>query len=63
MFNELFKSQQRMDRRKFFTKSSLGIGALALGNLLKAESVASPLAGIPGLPHFAPRAKRIVFLF
>ncbi|MCP9235838.1 DUF1501 domain-containing protein [Lewinella sp. JB7] len=63
---DLFGVKQKFDRREFLTRSSLGIGAMALGSLMKAEApfqVDNPLGGLPGLPHFAPRAKRIVFLF
>jgi hypothetical protein len=49
-------------RRHFFQRTGLGIGALALGSLLRdatAESV-NPLA--PKQPHFAPKAKRVIYL-
>ena len=49
-------------RRHFFQKTGLGIGALALGSLLReasAESV-NPLAPKP--PLFAPKAKRVIYL-
>src|SRR5208282_2245289 len=39
--------------RRFFS-------GLALASLLKAERQQQ---GLPGLPHFAPRAKRIIYLF
>ncbi|XOV90964.1 MAG: DUF1501 domain-containing protein [Bacteroidota bacterium] len=64
--NEL---QGVLDRRKFLTKTSLGIGALAFGSLLGAEEAfgveqqTSTHSGLPGFPHFAPKAKRIVYLF
>ena len=56
-------------RRRFFGKAATGIGAAALASLLQGEGWAAPVAprprtgGLPGLPHFAPRAKRVVFLF
>ena len=37
-----------------------GIGATALGTLLASESKAAPLSE---LPHFAPKAKRVILLF
>ncbi len=60
-----------MDRREFLTKTSLGLGAMAFGSLLGmdkafASSPNNPISGpngIPGLPHFVPKAKRIVYLF
>ncbi len=42
-----------LTRRHFFGKSATGIGAAALGSLLSAET----------LPHFAPKAKRVIYLF
>lgn len=47
-------------RRHFFGKSAYGLGAVALSKLLGDEL---PRGGMPGLPHFAPRAKRVVYLF
>ncbi|HEV8066167.1 MAG TPA: DUF1501 domain-containing protein [Planctomycetaceae bacterium] len=67
--------QTRRDftRRHFFANAGLGIGSLALASLLSDGTI---LAGatvsderrqshaLPaGLPHFAPRAKRVIFLF
>jgi hypothetical protein len=54
-------------RRHFFKQCGIGIGALALEALLRedlfAEShqQANPMAAKP--PHFAPKAKRIIYLF
>ena len=57
-----------MTRRQFFSRGSAGIGLAALGSLLKPALMASSKGdsgspGLPGLPHFAPTAKRAVFLF
>src|SRR5262249_1096419 len=45
----------------------LGLGTAALASLLPGRSEAapatSPTGGLPGLPHFAPRAKRAIYLF
>src|ERR1700738_1336244 len=46
-------------RRQFFTRSSAGIGAAALASLLDPKAFAS---GLAGLPHFAPTAKRVIYL-
>jgi hypothetical protein len=46
-----------MDRRKFLTQTTGGLGAAALSSLLQADE---PL---PDLPHFAPKAKRVIYLF
>lgn len=58
-------------RRAFFGQAAGGIGGIALGCLLNnwgtacaqeptARTPSSP--GLPGLPHFAPKAKRVIYL-
>ena len=47
-------------RRHFFGRSAYGLGVAALANLLGEDLSAS---GLSDLPHFAPRAKRVVYLF
>jgi hypothetical protein len=63
--------QQRaayLTRRQFFSKSATGIGAAALATLLTRDgfAVKLPMAtnrgGLHGLPHFAPKAKRVIYL-
>src|SRR5438477_4563947 len=49
-----------ISRRDLLVRSGLGFGALALADLLHAES-ANPLA--PHRPHFPGKAKRVVHLF
>lgn len=57
---------QRVTRRQMFGSAASGIGAVALASLLESDSVASSIPqqekqnGLPGLPHFAPKAKRVV---
>jgi Protein of unknown function (DUF1501) len=53
-------------RRHFFQQCRVGVGAMALGSLLAVDGKAAatesdPLAPRP--PHFAPRAKSVIFLF
>lgn len=55
-------------RREFFTTGAAGLGGLALTSLLAddglaepAPQLADPLAVKP--PHFAPKAKSVIFLF
>lgn len=53
-------------RRHFFSKSSTGIGLAALGSLLGEDAqaeVPSVHPALPGLPHFAPKAKNVILLF
>lgn len=47
-------------RRDFLTKTSLGLGALGLAQLISPLEL---LGGTTGQPHFAPRAKRVIYLF
>ena len=55
-------------RRRFFARGAHGIGALALASLLGENALAAGVApdktfgGLPGLPHFAPKAKRCIYL-
>ena len=52
-----------INRRDFLALSGGGIGALALASILRedAQAATHPLA--PQRPHFAPRAKRVLWLF
>lgn len=54
-------------RRHFFGKGARGLGSLALFSLLadheaKAAADKPAVGGLPGLPHFAPKAKRAIYL-
>ena len=54
-----------MTRRQLLGKTSTGIGVAALASLLNPNLFAedaSAVGGLPGLPHFAPKAKRIIYL-
>ena len=60
------KSPQEISRRWFFQQCGVGLGAIALGSLFRENGMAAPLAGnplLPKQPHFAPKAKRVIFLF
>ena len=53
-----------LSRRAFLAQGSLG--AIALSTLLQDNHRASAqetVGALPGLPHFAPRAKRVIYLF
>lgn len=62
---ELFNHHQHLNRRTFLHRAAVGIGSLALGSLLGEGCRREPdAAGIlSALPHFAPRAKRVIYLF
>ncbi|MEQ8339085.1 MAG: DUF1501 domain-containing protein, partial [Cyclobacteriaceae bacterium] len=55
-------------RREFLAKSAMGFGALGLASLMNPTNLLAgtsnnALGGLPGLPHFAPKAKRVIYLF
>src|SRR5712675_1202356 len=50
-----------LTRRHFFSRSSKGIGIAALMSLLSEDATGA--GGLPGLPHFPPKAKRVIYLF
>src|SRR5262245_63897809 len=54
---------QAMTRRHFFRRGALGLGSAALASLLPHRVAAADVGGLPGLPHFAPKAKRAIYLF
>jgi hypothetical protein len=54
--------------RELLSRRSVLLGSLALTSLLNRESPANDHEsmvhkGLPALPHFAPRAKRVIYLF
>ncbi|MBY0523948.1 MAG: DUF1501 domain-containing protein [Gemmataceae bacterium] len=66
--NPLLESQLLLTRRHFFGRAATGIGAAALASLLDKDIAAAPDAkkdtgGWPGFPNFAPKAKRVIYLF
>ncbi len=53
-------------RRHFFSRSTLGLGTAALASLLPSDGMAATggaSGALPGLPHHAPTAKRVIYLF
>ncbi|RCR68252.1 DUF1501 domain-containing protein [Larkinella punicea] len=68
MEKELLDHLLTFNRRRFFSKLSLGLGSAALGSLLipdlfSKNSDSDDPDFIPGIPHFAPKAKRVIYLF
>lgn len=58
---------KQLNRRTFLTRTTTGLGSIALASLLNPKVFASapavePLGALPGL-HFAPKAKRVIYLF
>ena len=65
MTKEILEHGLNMNRRRFLSRLSLGIGGAALGSLLIPDlfSKGEEEVMLTGLPHFAPKAKRIIYLF
>lgn len=70
-FQEL---QLRQTRRQLLANGLRPLGAAALASLLHGDTLAAPTSnplltsgaingGLPGLPHFHPPAKRVIYLF
>ncbi len=58
---------KHITRRWFFRDCGVGLGAIALAQLLKEDGRAAPAGSgdplAPRHPHYAPKAKRVVYLF
>ncbi|MEX0867552.1 MAG: DUF1501 domain-containing protein [Pirellulales bacterium] len=71
--NPLNEHLQLMNRRQLLANSARPLGAAALASLLGTAALqriaagakfdAAEQGGLPGLPHFAPKAKRVIYLF
>mgnify|MGYP000321138191 CR=1 FL=1 len=69
--NPLRESKLIETRRHFFGRTAGGIGTAALASLLNENAsgttasgeTKSELGGIPGVPHFPAKAKRVIYLF
>ncbi len=51
------------NRREALSKFGMGMGSLALAELLGGPNAAAAPRPAAGLTHFAPRAKRVIYLF
>jgi hypothetical protein len=60
---------QQLNRRQFLAQTGFSLGAIAIGSLLgEARALPAPAqagepGGLPGLPHFAAKARRVIYLF
>ena len=62
--NPLTELHTQHTRRAFLGRGTLGLGGIALGSLLNAQAAKrNAIGGQAGLPHFAPKAKRVIYLF
>ena len=50
-------------RRHFLSQMTMGVGAMALGGLSAADAIGAKAVSQAALPHFAPKARRIIYLF
>lgn len=65
-----FLQRQHLEtRRQFFRGAGLNLGALSLASMLAGDATAGDSdattqvhPSLPGLPHFAPKAKRLIYL-
>src|SRR5579871_736500 len=69
--NDTYMTPQELNaacltRRQFFGRNALGLGTAALAALLGRELPAADekkqIGGLPGLPHFTPKAKHVIYL-
>jgi hypothetical protein len=72
LVHPFLEHQRHITRRELFGTSALGLGTAALATLLARDGLAAGppakggekrIGGLPGLPHFAPKAKRVIYLF
>ncbi len=66
----LRQNRLQLNRRQFFGSSATGIGTAALAGLLQRDGYAAAptnsvgrQGGLPELPHFAAKAKKVIYLF
>jgi len=67
MAKEIIEHGLNVNRRRFLSRFSLGLGSVALGSLLIPDLFSGrkdeEAAVLSGMPDFAPKAKRIIYLF
>lgn len=66
--NPIFERDLRLTRRQLFGRTAQGVGVAALTAMLGQEAMAQQDKGLklpsqPGLPHFKPKAKRVIVLW
>ena len=62
--NPLIQNAQHVSRRELFGRSAHGLGAAALASILAKDGhAAERISGLRDLPHFPPKAKRVIYLF
>lgn len=63
--SSIIEQHQLLNRRSFLGKSATGLGMAALSQLLgQHKAVAAPVhPRLPDLPHAAPKARQVIYLF
>jgi len=66
--NPLKEYEKQITRRELLFSSAKCLGGAALGslvapNLISAQPKTNAIGGLAGVPHFAPKAKRVIMLF
>jgi len=62
---DLINITNTLNRRTFLSKSAMGLGAAALGSMFNPAKAFTSQGGggVLNQPHFAPKAKRVIYLF
>jgi hypothetical protein len=55
------ETKEALSRRRFLSRFGMGLGGIALADLINPQSASA--AGVLGQSHFAPKAKRVIYLF
>jgi hypothetical protein len=66
MGKDIVEHGLNVNRRRFLSNMSLGLGSVALGSLLMPDLFKGQMNEddfVSGIPHFAPKAKRVIYLF
>lgn len=58
-----YESPNLLSRRDCLNRIGVGLGGIALSDLLAGTAQAETSRGVLGGPHFAPKAKRVIYLF
>ena len=62
--NKMDELYKQASRRAFLGKTGLGLGGVALADMLARDAQAgTPDKGVLGQPHFPAKAKRVIYLF
>ncbi len=63
--NPIREHLQHLTRRHFFGQGAMGLGTAALASMAGTSGAAeaSSIGGLESVPHFAPKAKRAIYLF